>query len=325
MVRTGFVLLLVFAFACTNKKKEKPVEESKFSYQAFADSFKTVEPPYGLSDTSFLNNDDTTTLKNADFLNFIPDSIKQKIVGTTKNVKYVPLAKIKIPKAESYFIIKAVAGSKKGALLVVFNKKDSIAASLPFLVPDGDPLTSQVSTIDKSYSISRNILRKTKEDVITEGKDVFAYNDAAKAFTLVMTDQLEEGNVELINPIDTFPRQHKYAGDYVKNKKNIVSIRSTKNPAEFLFFIHFENEDQDCSGELKGSALMTSSTTAVFRQGGTPCVLEFHFTPSSVTLKEVEGCGSFRDIKCVFDGSFPKKKEAKPKKENKPKTVKSKG
>jgi hypothetical protein len=30
-------------------------------------------------------------------------------------------------------------------------------------------------------------------------------------------------------------------------------------------------------------------------------------------MKEVEGCGSYRDIKCFFEGSFPKKKEVKPK------------
>jgi len=26
-------------------------------------------------------------------------------------------------------------------------------------------------------------------------------------------------------------------------------------------------------------------------------------------MKEVEGCGSYRDIKCFFDGVFPKKKK----------------
>jgi len=316
------MLLLLFAVACTNKKKESTVEASKFSYQALSDSFKTITPPYGLSDTGLLNNVDTGTIRNEDFLAFIPDSLKQKLVGTTKNVKYVPLVKIKAPKAETYYLVKVSSGSKKGALLVVYDKKDSIAATLPFLIPDADPLTSQVSSIDKSYSISRNVMRKSKDDVITEGKDVYAYNEATKGFTLVMTDLLDESNIELINPIDTFPKQHKYAGDYVKDKKNLVSIRSTKNPSEFLFFIHYEKEEEGCNGELKGTALMTSTTSAVFRQGGTPCVLEFHFTASSVTLKEVEGCGSFRDIKCIFDGSFPKKKEPKPKKDTKPKTVK---
>jgi len=326
MVRTGFVLLLVFAFACTNKKKErKEPENEKLTYQGFATAFKTIEPPYALSDTSFLKNEDTTTIQNEDFKALIPDSVLQNMVGSGKNIKYIPLVKMAVPKKESYFLLKVVNGNKKAALLLVYDKKDSLSAQLPFLIPDADPSTSQVSSIDKSFTVSRNILRKTKEDVTTEGKDVFAYNESAKAFTLVMTDRLDEGNRELINPIDTLQKDHKYAGDYVKNKKNIVSIRSTKNPSEFLFFIHFENEEQDCTGELKGSALMTSGSSAVFRQGGTPCVLEFHFTSSAVTLKEIEGCGNFRDIKCVFDGTFPKKKEPKPKKEQKPKGAKTKG
>jgi hypothetical protein len=159
---------------------------------------------------------------------------------------------------------------------------------------------------------------------VTEGKDVYAYNADSKAFTLVMTDLLNESDLELINPIDTFPKQHKWAGDYVKNKKNMVSIRSTKNAAEFLFFIHFEKEEEECKGELKGTALMTSGTTAVYRQGGTPCVLEFTFKGNTVSLKEIEGCGSFRDVACFFDGSFTKKKEPKPKTEQKPNTTTTK-
>jgi hypothetical protein len=322
MVRTSFILVLFIALSCTNKKKDTTVVASQFSFQAFSDSFKTVQPPYGLSDTTLLKNTDTTTIRNEEFIKFIPDSIKQKMVGGGKNIKYIPLVKISEPEKESYYLVKVVSGNKKAAMVVTYGKKDSIAAVLPFLIPDADPETSQISTIDKSYSISRNVLRKTKDDVITEGKDVYAYNAAAKNFTLVMTDLLDESNIELINPIDTFPKQHKWAGDYIKNKKNIVSIRSTKNPSEFLFFIHFENNEQECTGELKGTALATSSTSAVFRQGGTPCVLEFHFGASSVTLKEIEGCGSFRDIKCVFDGSFPKKKEPKPKTESKTKAKK---
>ena len=313
MVRTFVFVLLVLTLSCTDKKKETVVDESKYSYTVFTNRFTTAVLPYSLSDTDLLHNTDTATIKNEEFLSFIPDSIKKKLVGDGKNIKYIPLVKIKEPKAESYYVVKVVNGTKKAALLVVYDKKDSITAALPFLIPDADPLINQVSIIDKSYSISRNVSHKTKDDVVTEGKDVFAYNAATKGFVLVMTDILDDANLELINPIDTLPKNHKWAGDYVKNKKNIVSIRSTKNSNEFLFFIHFENKDQDCSGELKGTALVTSPTTAVYRQGGNPCNLEFHFNGTTVTLKEVGGCGSFRNIQCVFEGSFPKKKELAPK------------
>jgi hypothetical protein len=243
----------------------------------------------------------------------IPDSIKKKLVGATKNIKYIPLAKIEAPNAESYYILKAASGSRKAALMTVFDKENNYSGAFPLLVPDGNAATSQVSTIDKAYSISRNVARRTKDDVTVEGKDVYVYNAAVKGFTLIMTDALEDGSQELINPIDTFSRKQKFTGDYIRDKKNMVSVRDGRNPNELIVFIHFEKDKGTCVGELKGSTLMTSSTTAVYRQGGDPCVLELRFSGSSVTLKEVEGCGSHRDVKCSFDGSFPKKKEPKAK------------
>jgi hypothetical protein len=38
-------------------------------------------------------------------------------------------------------------------------------------------------------------------------------------------------------------------------------------------------------------------------------VLEFSFTPKSVTIRELEACGNHRGIKCVFDDTYPRKKE----------------
>ncbi len=40
-----------------------------------------------------------------------------------------------------------------------------------------------------------------------------------------MTDALEDKVTELLNPIDTFLRKHKYAADYGSGKLNLVSIR----------------------------------------------------------------------------------------------------
>ncbi len=60
--------------------------------------------------------------------------------------------------------------------------------------------------------------------------------------------------------------------------------------------------------ELKGEALFKATNVAEYREGGDPCVLRFIFTSSSVTLKEVEGCGSHRGLRCSFDGSLQEKK-----------------
>jgi hypothetical protein len=93
------------------------------------------------------------------------------------------------------------------------------------------------------------------------------------------------------------------------NKRNIISVRDGKNPSEIQFFVHFEKMNGECTGELKGSARFISKTVAQYAKGDNPCVLELSFTASRVTMKEKGGCGSYRDIKCFFEGSFYKKKK----------------
>ncbi len=68
----------------------------------------------------------------------------------------------------------------------------------------------------------------------------------------------------------------------------------------------------ECIGELKGEAILKGTNKAVYREPGEPCVLEFTFTSSSVTVKETEACGSRRGLRCSFDGVYPRKKDPKP-------------
>jgi hypothetical protein len=316
MKPTGFILItlaLFFVPGCTNNKAvEVEEEDGVFSYERFSARFQEATLPYQLVDTTLLNNKDTAAIHNVAFPDFIADSIKTKLFGKATKIKYIPLVKVGEDNKEKYFIIKAVSGNRKAALLVTFDEK-KFGAAFPFLVPDADIKTTQTTTIDKVYSISRNVSNKATDDVITEGKNVYAYNKEAKTFTLIMTDLLDEKSIELINPIDTLSRTHKFAGDYGKDKINIVSIRDGRDEKEINFFIHFEKGEDKCSGELKGTAFFTAAKTAVYRQGGDACVLELHFTPTSVSLKEMEGCGVHRQLKCLFDGTYIKKKSSKSK------------
>jgi len=143
------------------------------------------------------------------------------------------------------------------------------------------------------------------------GDDVYVLNSAAKKFMLVMTDSLGD-EAELINPIDTLSRKYKYAGDYGSGKKNIISIRDDSHPERVQFFIHLEDKNSDCSGELRGEGIITSGNTFEYRKAGDPCVLLFSFTKNSLKLSEVKGCGSrMGALKCSFNGNYPKKKETK--------------
>lgn len=313
-IRIGFLIIVALIVGCGNNKKEQQEENN---FQDFAEKFKSATTPYQLSDTALINNKDTAQIRDKVFSDLVPDSTKNKLFGKKAGIKYVPLAKIEVPNAETYYIVKASAGTKKAALIFSFNKEKEFGAVFPFLVPDDEPATSQVSTIDKAYSISRSVFRKQPNDVIAEGKDVYVYNNDAKAFTLIMTDVLDESSVEVVNPIDTFPARQKWTGDYSKDKKNIVSVRDGRKANSLLVFIHFEKNKGQCTGELKGDAEITGENTAIYRQGGDPCVLQLTFSSNSVALKEMEGCGSRRGLECSFDGSFKRKKTEKDKTEAK--------
>ncbi len=311
MRRVGFIAMAFFASACGNNTAQN-TEETGFNFETFSKKFESKQLPYMVSDTGLLKPSDTTALREPLFATFITDSIKRKVFAENAKIKYTPLARL-TSKEETYLVVKAASGSKRAAYLLVFNKAGVFAASFPFLVPDANSSTTQVSSIDKSFSINRSTIRRQTNDISLEGREVYAYVPDLKQFALIMTDMPDDSKAELINPIDTFSKTHKYAGDYVKGSRNIVSIRNGRSSTQLLAFVHLEKENTECIGELKGELFFTSSTTAVYRQGGDPCVLQFIFTANAVTLKEEEGCGNHRGLDCAFAGTYPRKKIAKPK------------
>lgn len=312
MSRFGYVLLSLVLLACNNEKKKEKVEDDTTTFTGFSGMFQEAKLPYQLTDTGLLKPTDTSVARPVQFDTFIPDSIKSTLSTKSGRIRYIPLAKLSVPHAETYFIVKAVGNKKKAGLLLSFDKNGEVGAVFPFLVPDDDPTTTQTSVIDKSYTISKNV-SQLKEAVASEGREVFAYSNVTRKFNLIMTDPLDKSGIALVNPIDTLKQTAKYSGDYVKDKHNIISIRDGRSEAQRMAFIHIEKEEGECTGELKGEILFTSSTTAVFRQGGDPCVLQFTFTSSSVSIKEEQGCGNHRGLNCPLEGSFPKKKTSKSK------------
>ncbi|RYY98613.1 MAG: hypothetical protein EOO11_07540 [Chitinophagaceae bacterium] len=306
----GILFLLIGVAACGGGDQKpaagKTGEGTDAGNGSFAGQFREVKLPYSLTDTALLDGTDTSTLRHTGFTESLPDSLRSELFPGGK-VRYTPLARMAAEGGGAYYVVKAAAGARKAALLYVCDKEQRIVGVFPFLVPDGDASTSQASSIDKSYSITRSVVQKKDNETASDGKDVYIYNTALKSFTLIMTDPLEDRR-DVLNPIDTLKRTHPLAGDYVRNERNFISVRDARSTSEISFYIHFE-KDEDCNGELKGTALLTSSKTAVYRQGGDPCVLELTFGANSVTMREMEGCGSHRGLKCLFEGNFPRKKE----------------
>lgn len=307
------LILSLFIVSCGDKKKPSLSGTDEVVASDFIESFQLIKPPYEVIDTSLNRKErDSSLIGNAIFAQFVPDSVLSKVLGKNAKPKIYMGKRIEIEK-ETYLFIKAVSGEKKAILVLCFDKENKFKASLPLLVPDANAATIQVSGLDRRFSFYKNTLLKKPDGSTAEGKEVYIYNNEAGQFLLIMTDPLDDRVQEVINPIDTLARRHKFSGDYIRDKMNIVSIRDDNKTGRLNFFIHFDRNNGECTGELKGVASLTAANTAVYRQAGDPCSLQFTFSSSSVTVKELEPCGSHRGVKCSFDQSFPRKKEPKPK------------
>jgi len=297
---------------CSHKKKPSLSGDEPVEFSDFTDIFPQENPPCQFSDTSVAQKEkDSLLISYKVFTQFVPDSVAKNFFGKGIKPKIYPICKVEGPE-EIYLFVKTLAGNKKAAFALAFNKKNKWLDGLPVLQADNYSSTAQSVNIDKTYSIYKIVTRKNADGTTSDGKDVYSLGRETGKFSLIMTDALDDKITELINPIDTLRRKNKYSADYGTGKMNLVSIRDGRKNDRFSFFIHFEKSSGGCTGELKGEAMIKSATVAEYRQGGDPCVLRFSFSSSSVTLKEVEGCGSHRGVRCSFDGTFPRRKQVKP-------------
>jgi hypothetical protein len=88
--------------------------------------------------------------------------------------------------------------------------------------------------------------KMSSDNSLQFSRTAWVYNNAG-FFMVVMNDSNEDTKkLALVNPLDTLPRKRKYSGDYGRDKKNFISIRDSKNPNTYLFFVHFE-KSQGCT------------------------------------------------------------------------------
>src|SRR5688572_8708281 len=283
-----FVVILMIA--CKSKKVslagDEPVEVGDF-----IEFFPDVKLPFQVADSNLLKKEkDSLLISYKVFAQFVPDSVTEKIFGKNVKPKIYPMGKT--DDSDKYLFAKLLSGSKRVALLICFDKKDQFIAAMPLLSLDQSAATQQTGVLDSRYTITRSVIRKNPDGRTSEGSEVFVLNNDAKSFMLIMTDALDDKVTELINPIDTLSRRQKFTADYGSGKMNLVSIRDGRKSDRLSFFIHFEKDRGQCTGELKGEAIIKSPTVAEYRESGDPCVMRFNFTSSSVTIKELEGCGS---------------------------------
>ena len=313
-------VFLIILVACKHRKKVSLSGQEPVDVADFIEAFDPLNLPYQITDTAVAKKkNDTLLISYHVFTQLVPDSILNKAFGKNVKPKIYPMGKVASDQGH-YLFVKGLSPDRRAALVLCFDKKNKFITGMSVLQPDANPATQQFFVMDKRYTLSKNIIRKNPDGTISDGKNVYVLNEPAKSFLLIMTDALDEQTIELINPIDSFSRRNKFSGDYLRDKMNLVSIRDNKKPGRLTFFVHFEKKN-NCNGELKGEASFTAGNTAVYRSSGDPCVLQFNFTASLVTMKEMEGCGSHRGLDCVFEGTYIKKKEPKKKESKTPKKI----
>jgi hypothetical protein len=210
----------------------------------------------------------------------------------------------------TYLFITKSNGKQQSIIAIYFNPKGQYLGHL--LLIDSRQIKSgyrQSAKIDARYNINIITEHTLPNGEVWAGEQIYYFDPTGLPIMAVTNTNEDLSNEILGNPIDSMPRKHKYSGDYSADKKNLVSIRDGRTDKSLNFFIHFSKRQGNCVGELKGEADWVNKNMAVFRDSKSPCVIEFHFADRKINIKEVNGCGSYRDIKCLFEGSFPKVKK----------------
>jgi hypothetical protein len=309
-------LVLTIAISCRNKTANGG-EANKIEPEDFQAMFRNLSLPLNFADSSLSRKPGDSSLKWSVYSQFIADSLIQRFFGKSVKPKLYAAGKLTVKNAETYLFIKAISPVKKILFVVCLDKDGQFKTGMALVMREDDSAIRYATTIDNKYTISVNRLRKDGDGRTFFIRTVFVYN-AEGVFTLIMRES-NEGKpklTQIYNPIDTLGHKRKYTGDYVQDKRNFISFRDGKNNSVLRFFVHFEKDNGNCKGELKGDVRFVSSTVARYIANGDPCTLEFNFSEKekTVRMKELEGCGNHRDIRCYFDGIYSKQKEmnAKP-------------
>lgn len=295
-------LAIGFMTACKSKPKQATTEEEQvLTYPDFRRLFPVASLTYRWDADSLSRKlPDSTALKARVVKQFMPDTLAKGVFTAAEKPKFFPLGVIQ-PANEKFDIVLVEGSARSGdaAWMVLYSKTGEFLGR--HLVARNGGGKRMGFTIDKKLNIkvtTETAAKSSREDVYA------ASSDGSLALILTNSNEPVDG---LYNPIDTLPRKHKFSGNYWSGE-NIVSIRDGETAKEFLFFIHFSRDKGACTGELDGTGRFTSATTGQFRDKQSACIMDFKFSSGRVTIRET-GCGAYRDIKCMFEGTFVRKKK----------------
>ena len=242
--------LLSLLCSCANKALDLS-GESTIKPTDFVQAFKPIKGNYTLADTDFIKKADTLKIGIKALHQFLPDSTIAQMVKNEKKETIYPVGVIE-KETEKYFLL--LVKSKKTAKLFVYvtDEKLKYLGFKELLNNENKDAYARSVSVNKepTFVISKETYDNNNELKFSRSGWIF---NAGAGFMIVVNDSNEtpQNNV-VINPLDTLPSNAKLSGDYIKNEKNYISIRDGKDAKTYLFFIHFEKNNADCIGELKG-------------------------------------------------------------------------
>lgn len=306
-----FICFLIVA--CKNSKPDL-TGNTPIKAKEFFGIFKPLPIPFTAYDTNIYAMADSVEFSPKLLKQFIPDSTYSQLNLKEKDQLF-PVGKIE-KNNENYLVFNQKNNKKIWMHVLVFNKELQYAGYKTLL--NNHPANGYLNSIninrEPTFITGREKINKSTNHILYT-RTGWAFSLTAGVFAQVVTDtnEDEQKNNTIINPIDTFKANNKYSGDYIKNNKNFISLRDGKNENEYLFFIHFEKNNAACVGELKGTLQLKTKTEGVFAVNGDPCVIDFTFHGNTIEVKEQGTCGNYRNITCYFDDSFTKRKTSHPK------------
>lgn len=309
------MLLLVLVLLSCKEKKQKSIASEDLTAAELIALIPDLKLPLLMSDTVLIKNDkDSFAVSHKVVQNMLSDSIFLKFYPRPKLIKLFALGKVTNGNGGFYVLLKSVSGAKREAHLFHFDKKIHFTDGLKLAGNEVSAKGKKYGRVDNKLNIALCEDKRTATGELFTNETVYAVNESGK-FIVVMTNSNEDLSDEILgNPIDTFARKQIYSADYLQDKKNMVSVRDGLTAKTMIFFIHVSKQNGACVGELKGEATFTGKNKAVFKDKGSDCEIDFIFSKSSVTIKEIKACGSYRDITCFFEGTFTKKVASKIKK-----------
>ncbi|HVX51863.1 MAG TPA: hypothetical protein VHB48_17000 [Chitinophagaceae bacterium] len=313
-----WLVSIVFVGMLSCKAKQQDLSGNvPVTFKDFRDAFKPLNLPLTIADTNVNNIADSILIGKKVFTQFIPDSALGKFIDSAvTGTKINPIGNIH--KDEEEYLLVLIRQKKREKVVVfVLDKKRRYQAALQVFAGKVDDGYTHSVTINRepTFMISREKADDNGTGMLYTNNG-YAYNSGSGIFIKVLDDSNEgkSKNLAIINPIDTLPAKNKFSGDYAGDKRNFISVRDGSNTGKYSFFMHFEKDDGNCTGELKGQMRVHDGNKALYQQSGDPCEIDFTFTGNKIIVKERGNCGNHRGIKCYFDDEWPKKKIKKSKK-----------